>query len=229
MFADVHGSQKKVLQGVAGEGMAAALDVGCGPGAKTAFIARHSGSTVGIDPAADQIRQARERYGGRHLQFAVARAEALCFSSASFDAVFFNESLHHVPAECQEVALHEARRVLKPRGQMLIIEPVHGSGALGGTLRLYLDERSQERKAAAAIEALLKNGFERRTQTRIQIVYGFEGVDDFYGDYLQNRPDALGSKVMERLIRDRFDRCRRDAGGITLIDYTATVWHLVKK
>ena len=143
--------------GFIGKGFTSALDVGCGTGEKTSFIARHTGDTVGIDPDAGHVQKAQARYGGRHICFQVARAEALCFAFASFDAVFFNQSLHHEQAECQEAALREGHRVLKPRGRMLIVEPIHGSGTLGRTLRLYLDEKAQEQHAIRAIKAVSKS------------------------------------------------------------------------
>ncbi len=229
MIADATGSQAKTIREFLKDGGLAGLDVGCGIGAKTAFIARHVAGTVGIDPNRGDVREAQNRYGGRRLSFLVARAQALCFADGSFDAVFFNESLHHVPVDRQTAALREGHRVLRPRGRMLITEPVHGSGSFGQILKLYLDEAAQKQHAIKAIEAAINDGFALRARTEIQIQYRFHGFDDFYAAYRMSRPEAAANAALKRDIRARFDRCPRNAVGDTLIDYTASVWHLVKK
>jgi SAM-dependent methyltransferase len=229
MIADATGRQAKTIREFLAEGALAALDVGCGLGAKTSFIARHVKGTVGIDPNAGDVREAQNRYGGRHLSFLVAGAEMLCFADGSFDVIFFNESLHHVPVDRQADALREGHRVLQPRGRMLIIEPIHGSGVLGQILKLYLDEAVSKQHALKAIEAVRKDGFALRARTEIQIQCRFYGFDDFFADYRLSRPEAAADGVTKRDIRARFDRCPRHTAGDTLIDYTASVWHLVKK
>ena len=229
MIVDATGSQVNSIRKFLWDGARSALDVGCGIGAKTSFIAGHVEDTVGIDPNPGDVRKAQNRYGGRHLSFLVARAEMLCFAKGSFDAIFFNESLHHVPVERQVDALREGHRVLRPRGRMLITEPVHGSGALGQILKLYLDEAAQKQHALKAIEAVRKDEFTLRVRAEIEIEDRFHGFEDFYAAYRSSRPEAWGDGVTKRDIRARFDRCPRNTAGDTLIDYTASVWHLVKK
>lgn len=179
MIADATGSHKEViLDFIMGAGPWA-LDVGCGRGEKTAFIARHVRRCAGIDPDADFIRAAHARHGGRNLQFQVSRAEALCFDAASFDAVFLNESLHHVPIDGQAQALRECRRVLKPRGKLLVTEPVHGSGSFGQTMHLYRDEKRQKQSALAAMDAAATVGFRLLATSEIMIdVYGYPSPGD---------------------------------------------------
>ncbi len=229
MIADATGSQEKTIRAFLRDGVHAALDVGCGTGEKTAFIARHAGETVGIDPHAGQVQEAQVRYGGRHLCFQTAQAEALCFAAASFDAVFFNESLHHVPVNHQLTALRESHRVLRPGGRMLIVEPIHGSGALGRTLCLYLEEKAQEDRAAAAIAAVLNAEFELQARSEIQIDYGFAGFDDFFECFVATSPEAGTDSFRKQDLQARFKRCRRDPRGVTCIDYAARVWRLVRR
>ena len=229
MIADATGSQAKTIREFLAKGARTALDVGCGIGAKTSFIARYVAGTVGVDPNRGDVREAQNRYGGRRLGFLVARAEMLCFADGSFDAIFFNESLHHVPIERQVDALREGRRVLQRQGRMLIIEPVHGSGVLGQTLKLYLDEGAQKQHAIKAIEVLMKDGFALRARMKIEIQDRFNGFADFFNTYRMSRPQEAANAALERDIRARFDRCPRRPEGDILIDYTASVWHLVKK
>lgn len=54
-------------------------------------------------------------------------ARAMPFADASFDLVLFNLSLHHVEgADGGAAALSEAWRVLRPRGDLAVHEPVAG-------------------------------------------------------------------------------------------------------
>lgn len=228
MIVDATGSQKNSLLRFIRSGMHTALDVGCGAGEKTALIAGHIQTTVGIEPDAGLMRRAQARHALRGPRFGVGRAEALCFATASFDAVFFNESLHHVPAEYQIDALCESHRVLRPRGRVLISEPIHGSGALGQTLQLYLDEKEQEQHAAEAIEAVMKGEFALAAKSVIRVEYRFAGFGTFFEFWGANRPEEGTDESFKKALQSRFGRCRRTREGYTIVDYDATVWQLVK-
>jgi ubiquinone/menaquinone biosynthesis C-methylase UbiE len=94
------------------------LDVGCGTGRLTRWIADKvgpGGSVVGIDPLVDRVAVARTRSPG--LAFTVGRAEDLsAFSDESFDVVCLSAVFHWVPDQAK--ALAEIRRVLRPGGRM---------------------------------------------------------------------------------------------------------------
>ncbi len=228
MIADATGSQEKTIRAFLRDGVRSALDVGCGTGEKTARIARQTDETVGIDPDAGHMRKAQARHGGRHLCFLTARAEMLCFTAASFDAVLFNESLHHVPTAHQQAALRESHRVLKPRGRMLVIEPIHGSGALGRTLRLYLEEKEPEQSAIAAIEAVAKGVFALEARSVIRVEYRFAGFEMLFDFLRASGPGKCGGKNRRNDIHTRCERCRRNREGQTIVDYDENVWQLTK-
>jgi arsenite methyltransferase len=92
------------------------LDIGCGTGRLTRWIAARlgpKGSVVGIDPLEERIGVARS-HGG---QFEVGRAEELgAFEDASFDAVCLSSVFHWVSDKAR--ALAEIRRVLRPGGRL---------------------------------------------------------------------------------------------------------------
>ncbi|KAK7932527.1 methyltransferase domain-containing protein [Apiospora marii] len=98
------------------------LDVGCGPGNLTAYLADlvgERGTVVGIDPSPERIALAQETAvaGRENLSFHVGRAEDLHpFDTASFDAVYCNSTLHWVAD--QPRALREFGRVLAPGGRL---------------------------------------------------------------------------------------------------------------
>lgn len=228
MIADATGSQKEALLAFSRDNAPPALDVGCGAGEKTSYIADHLGPTVGIDPDTRLIRAAHAKYSRGNLSFRVARAESLCFAAASFMTVFFNESLHHVPVDRQVEALHEGHRVLTARGRLIITEPIQGSGTFGQILKLYLDEKEQKQKALKALETVMATAFRLQARSDIRVEYRYQGFEDFYTFYAMTRPEAGANPALKSETRERFDRCRRNSVGDTILDYNATVWRLVK-
>ncbi|WHO40585.1 methyltransferase domain-containing protein [Sphingobium sp. AP49] len=103
------------------------LDLGCGGGWTSSFLARHGYEVVGQDIAADMIELAREGarlYGiGDNLRFVCSDFESLDFDGY-FDAAIFFDSLHH--AEDEGLAIRSVFRALKPGGMLITHEPGEG-------------------------------------------------------------------------------------------------------
>lgn len=80
-----------------GEGVRLMLDVACGSGGISAFLAAELGAAVvGIDSDRHAIAAANER-GAEGCSFQVADGnERLPFADGSFDVVFSNNSVHHL-------------------------------------------------------------------------------------------------------------------------------------
>ena len=96
------------------------LDVACGTGVLAAAAQPLTGPTgraVGLDPSAGMLVRARAR-GVRELVLGIA--EALPFPTASFDLVTMGYALRHVVDLGATFA--EFRRVLRPGGQVLVLE-----------------------------------------------------------------------------------------------------------
>jgi ubiquinone/menaquinone biosynthesis C-methylase UbiE len=112
------------------------LDFGCGDGALTGVLADAAGadSVVGVDVAEAALARARARHPG--LTFALAPIDgALPFDDGSFDVVWSSEVIEHVADTARW--LSEVRRVLVPRGRLLLTTPSHGRLrlAIGGIER----------------------------------------------------------------------------------------------
>jgi ubiquinone/menaquinone biosynthesis C-methylase UbiE len=97
------------------------LDVGCGPGANTWFMAREGFSVAGIDGSAAATAQARKRLAGEGLaaDIRVGDYRSLPWPDASFDGALDNFSIYCNPRQSVERVLAEVRRVLKPGGRFL--------------------------------------------------------------------------------------------------------------
>ena len=120
------------------------LDIGCGHGALARRLVSEGLAVTGIDPAPDAIAAAQESVP--EAQFTVAGAEALPFDPGSFDACIFLNSLHHVPVPLMGQALREALRVLRPGGEVIVIEPL-AEGPYFEVMRPVEDETEIRRAA----------------------------------------------------------------------------------
>jgi SAM-dependent methyltransferase len=97
------------------------LDVGCGNGYVLSHFAAEGAETCGIDLTRRAVSLSRRRFElrGEPGTFAVASAEDLPFPTGSFDCVTSMGVLHHTPDTPRAVA--EVRRVLKPRGRLIVM------------------------------------------------------------------------------------------------------------
>jgi ubiquinone/menaquinone biosynthesis C-methylase UbiE len=104
-----------------------ALDLGCGAGAFTAILAARCASAVGVDVAEAALRRARQAHPG--LDFRLAPPDGdLPLEDSSFDVVWASEVIEHVSDTARW--LSEVRRVLAPRGRLLVTTPDHPRLAL---------------------------------------------------------------------------------------------------
>ena len=101
----------------------AVLDLGCGRGEFTAFVASLGFSTVGVDISPVAVVAARERHPD--LRFEPLSADGgIPAGDAAFHAVWSSEVIEHV----FDVHAHtsEVNRVLKPGGLYVLTTPFHG-------------------------------------------------------------------------------------------------------
>jgi demethylmenaquinone methyltransferase/2-methoxy-6-polyprenyl-1,4-benzoquinol methylase len=96
------------------------LDVACGTGAVALEIVRRYGAHVmGVDQSADMLEVARRRVGGG-IELREARAEALPFNDASFDALTVTYLLRYV--DDPAATMQELARVVRPGGRVAMLE-----------------------------------------------------------------------------------------------------------
>jgi ubiquinone/menaquinone biosynthesis C-methylase UbiE len=95
------------------------LDVGTGAGALALAAAPLARQVVGIDLVPELLAEARKR-APENVELVEGDATQLPFPLASFDIVMTARTLHHVARP--DVVLAEMTRVLRPGGQMLVVD-----------------------------------------------------------------------------------------------------------
>jgi len=111
-----------------------ALDVGCGTGEFTAALAQAGAHAIGVDVAEAALERARARHA--ELDFRLVPIDGpLPFEDGAFELAWASEVIEHVADTARW--LSEVRRVLAPRGRLLLTTPSHGRLllALGGIER----------------------------------------------------------------------------------------------
>lgn len=94
------------------------LDVGCGPGSVTAFLADLGLDVSGVDLSPRMVSHARRLHP--HLRFEVASATELALASGSFGGVLGWWSLFNLPRPVLPAVLASFARALVPGGQVLL-------------------------------------------------------------------------------------------------------------
>jgi SAM-dependent methyltransferase len=139
------------------------VDVGCGPGQFTGYLASLGAEASGIDLSPAMVDLARSAHPG--LRFEVGSMTDLALPDASVAGVLAFWSLIHVPDDEVPVALGHFRRVLRPGGLLVIGYHVGAGTRLktegygGHPMRVHVHLRQpwwlarQVRKAGFTVEA----------------------------------------------------------------------------
>ncbi len=98
------------------------LELACGSGEISVWLAKQGAIVQGIDISDKSIALAQKRAleNQEQVNFQISSAEKTPFKNNTFDIVFINVSLHHLEIG---PALQEIKRVLKPGGFFIAVEP----------------------------------------------------------------------------------------------------------
>jgi ArsR family transcriptional regulator len=98
-------------------------DLGTGEGTISQLMARRAKKVIAIDNSEKMVEFGSElakKHGIRNLEYRLGELEDVPIRSATVDVAFLSQALHH--ARHPERALAEAWRILKPGGQIAILD-----------------------------------------------------------------------------------------------------------
>ena len=186
------------------------LDVGCGVGLYTLWLAEAvgpEGRVVGIEPTAERIEAARGLVGGRvdsgRLELRQGDGTALDMATGSLDWLWCGDVLHHIVET--GTALSEFRRVVRPGGRIIIKESqvlsamfLPGHPELERRIQLAEIERTREEGGGRSF-------LERRQTTLASLrAAGVDGIG--VRTYLIERRAPLAAADRDYIQKTVFDR-----------------------
>jgi 2-polyprenyl-3-methyl-5-hydroxy-6-metoxy-1,4-benzoquinol methylase len=100
----------------------AALDVCCGAGTSSVYLAGQGFRVTGIDVSPEAVRLARERAKARGVRASFRVGDVLGLGAASrYGLVFDRGCFHHMPPSSRERFIRNVHRSLKPGGTYLLM------------------------------------------------------------------------------------------------------------
>jgi SAM-dependent methyltransferase len=134
-----------------------ALDFGCGVGRLTQALASRFDRVLGLDVAASMIELAKSHdQSGGNVTYRVNQSPRLeGVADASFDFIYTNIVLQHIPPDLSAGYIAEFARTLRPAGVAVFQVPSHPR-TLRGRLKSVLKRR------LPAVFALMKATYRRR-------------------------------------------------------------------
>ena len=99
------------------------VDLGAGEGMISQLLAERAKKVICVDSSKSMVRLGTDlakRKGLANLEYKLGDIEKVPLPAKSVDLAFMSQSLHH--AHKPEIALAEAFRVLKPGGQLIVID-----------------------------------------------------------------------------------------------------------
>jgi SAM-dependent methyltransferase len=143
-------------------GLGPVLDVGCGPGSVTAYLAEHGLDVSGVDLSPRMIEHARRLHPDQ--RFAVASATELNLEHSSFGGILGWWSLFNLPRHVLGSVLESFARALVPGGHLIVAThmgdgDIERTEAYGGvpvswTTHLWQPEQLSVQLAAAGLDSV---------------------------------------------------------------------------
>jgi len=162
------------------------LEIGCGDGRLSSFLARKAGQLIAID--IDEARLEKARRTIRDVDFRYGSGESLAFAENSFDLVFFGFSLHHLDGVA---ALSEAQRVLVSMGEILILEPTERSEY---TKLVSVFEKEEPLLLRRAVQNITSFGKGVCRQEEFVVNHYFDNAETFLHHYILSYGDGTADQ-----------------------------------
>jgi SAM-dependent methyltransferase len=108
-----------------------ALDLGCGTGDNSLYLAKHGWQVTGVDFVAKAVDKARAKAAANRLEIKFDRADATRLSTegigANFKLIVDNGCLHGMNDDDRDAYVREATAVAAPDARLLLVEFIRGA------------------------------------------------------------------------------------------------------
>ncbi len=183
------------------------LELGCGNADITRNIASSGSKRKVTALEVDEIAHEKNLQISDlpNVHFVLAGAQNIPLEDNTVDIVFMFKSLHHVPLDLMDAAMHEIKRVLKPGALLYISEPVF-AGDFNEILRLFHDEQKVREAAFNAVKKAVDEGlYELQEETFFNSPMMFENFAEFENNTIKatHSSHKLDSALYEQ-VRQRF-------------------------
>ena len=201
------------------------VDVGAGDGVYSRQLDQAGAlvSAVEIDP--DKVSRAKVNLPPR-VSVMLGKAEELPLNDQSQDLICFFFSLHHVPADRQDDALVEVRRVLKPKGRLHVVEPFP-YGSMFDVVRMVEDETVVRTNSQALLNRLgTQDGFNLVAKKEYILTREFPTFDFFMEGIVRSDSNRLAkyTRVAEK-IRMKFEQAIEEVDGASVLHQPCAAYH----
>jgi len=123
VFPEIQEDMPKVVEALKKEGVKDVLDLACGAGRHSVYLAEQGFNVSGIDASPSGIDITKSRLEAESFQgdFRVGNIyEQLPFADGSFQAIVSTQAMHHNTIEKIRMLIKEMERVLAPNGVLFI-------------------------------------------------------------------------------------------------------------
>jgi ubiquinone/menaquinone biosynthesis C-methylase UbiE len=182
--------QKVTREALASQHFDSILEIGCGTGKNTSFLAQTGEIVHAVDFSQGMIEKAREKVQAENVRFSMMDiTQKWNVENQSFDLIVCNLVLEHI--EDLDFIFSEAARVLKDKGKFFINELHPFKQYEGKKARFYIDEKTIE---VEAFVHHISDFFNAATTKGLALVK----LNEYWHDEDQNRPPRLVSFLFEK-------------------------------
>jgi SAM-dependent methyltransferase len=153
-------SLKDLVEGDGALGPGTALDLGCGTGDNSIYLAKHGWHVTGVDFVAKALDKAKAKAAANKVNVNFARADVTRLSregiGSSFGLIVDNGCLHGMSAGDRDAYVREVSEVAAPDARLLLVEFI-----TGGSYGVPGIDPDEVKRRFAADWTLLSSGSER--------------------------------------------------------------------